>query len=119
VRCSGEVIVRGIVLVPLEPRRATLVERVIELPSLGFVGSCGAQRVGLVWCQLAAEPPSEWSTQRRLACWQAREPRDKNHRVILVFLLVCNPLTQACNYFHIHCACVVALVFSSLVYLAS
>ena len=27
VRCSGEVIVRGIVLIPREPRRATLVER--------------------------------------------------------------------------------------------
>ena len=27
VRCSGEVIVRGIVLTPREPRRATLVER--------------------------------------------------------------------------------------------
>ena len=34
VRCSGEVIVRGIVLTPWEPRRATLVEHVIELPSL-------------------------------------------------------------------------------------
>ena len=34
VRFSGEVIVRGIVLTPWEPRRATLVERVIELPSL-------------------------------------------------------------------------------------
>ena len=46
VRCSGEVIVRGIALTPREPRRATLVERVIELPSL--VGSSyGAQRMGL------------------------------------------------------------------------
>ena len=44
---------------PREPRRATLVERVIELLSLGPWGSCGAQRVGLVWCQLATEPPSE------------------------------------------------------------
>ena len=34
VRCSGEVIVRGVVLTPREPRRATLVERVIKLPSL-------------------------------------------------------------------------------------
>ena len=34
VRCSREVIVRGIVLALREPRRATLVERVIELPSL-------------------------------------------------------------------------------------
>ena len=34
VRRSGEVLVRGIVLVPREPRRATLVKRVIELPSL-------------------------------------------------------------------------------------
>ena len=34
VRRSGEVLVRGIVLAPPEPRRATLVKRVIELPSL-------------------------------------------------------------------------------------
>jgi len=34
VRCSGEGFVRGTVLTPREPRRATLVERVIELPSL-------------------------------------------------------------------------------------
>ena len=34
VRCSEEVIVRGIVLALWEPRRATLVESVIELPSL-------------------------------------------------------------------------------------
>ena len=34
VRRSGEVLVRGIVLAPREPRRATLVKRVIEPPSL-------------------------------------------------------------------------------------
>ena len=34
VRGSGEELVRGIVLVPWESRRATLVKRVIELPSL-------------------------------------------------------------------------------------
>ena len=34
VRCSAEAIVRGIVLAPRKSRRATLVERVIELPSL-------------------------------------------------------------------------------------
>ena len=34
VRCSRGGFVRGIVLIPQEPRRATLVERVIELPSL-------------------------------------------------------------------------------------
>ena len=34
VRRSEEELVRGIVLAPLEPRRATLVKRVIELPSL-------------------------------------------------------------------------------------
>ena len=33
VRRSEEVLVRGIVLAPWEPRRATLVKRVIELPS--------------------------------------------------------------------------------------
>jgi hypothetical protein len=60
-------IVRGTVLTLPVPRRATLVECVIELPLL-WVGSCGAQHVGLVWCQLAAEPP-----------------QDKNYHVILVF----------------------------------
>jgi hypothetical protein len=34
VRCSRGVITRSIVLAPREPRSATLVERVIELPSL-------------------------------------------------------------------------------------
>jgi hypothetical protein len=34
VRCCREVIVRDIVLAPREPRRATLVERVIECPYL-------------------------------------------------------------------------------------
>ena len=34
VRCSREELCEGIVLAPWEPRRATLVERVIELPSL-------------------------------------------------------------------------------------
>ena len=34
VRCSIGGFVRGIVLAPWEPRRATLVKRVIELPSL-------------------------------------------------------------------------------------
>jgi hypothetical protein len=104
--------VRGVVLAPWEQRRATLAEHVIELPSLGLWGSCGAQHVGLVWCQLAAEPPSERSTQRGLACWQASEPQDKNHRVILIFPLVCILVTQACIYFHLHYACVVALVIS-------
>ena len=32
VRCSREEIVRGTVLTPREPRKATLVKRVIELP---------------------------------------------------------------------------------------
>ena len=31
---SGEVLVRGIMLAPREPRRAILIKRVIELPSL-------------------------------------------------------------------------------------
>jgi hypothetical protein len=34
VQCSGEELVRGIVLAPRELQRATLVERVIELPRL-------------------------------------------------------------------------------------
>jgi hypothetical protein len=48
--------------------KRTLVKCVIELPSLDSWGSCGTQRVGLVWCPLAAEPPNEWSTQQVLAC---------------------------------------------------
>ena len=36
VRCSGGGFVRGIVLTPRGSRRATLVEHVIELPSLGL-----------------------------------------------------------------------------------
>jgi hypothetical protein len=47
-----------------------------------------------------------------LACWQAREPQNKNHCVIFVFPLVCNPFTQAYNYFYIHYVCVDALVIS-------
>ena len=42
--CSGEVIVRSVVLAPREPQRATLVDRVIELPLLlGFLRclTCG------------------------------------------------------------------------------
>ena len=46
VRCSRGGFVRGIVLTPWGSRRTTLVEHVIELPF--GVGSCGAQRVGLV-----------------------------------------------------------------------
>ena len=43
VRCSREVIVRGVLLAPRQPQRATLVEHVIELPSLVSWGvSCGA-----------------------------------------------------------------------------
>ena len=34
VRCSGEELCEGHCAAPREPRRATLVERVIELPSL-------------------------------------------------------------------------------------
>ena len=45
--CSGG-FVRGIVPTPWGLQRATLVERVIELPSLFGVGSCGARRAGLV-----------------------------------------------------------------------
>jgi len=42
--------------------------------------------------------------QRGLSGWQITEPWDKNHRVIIVFLLVCKSLTPAC----ITCTSVVA-----------
>jgi hypothetical protein len=55
--------VRGIVLTQLEPRRATLVERVIELPLLlGKVLAMPNVWAWFVKHLLAAEPPSEWST---------------------------------------------------------
>jgi hypothetical protein len=47
VRCSKGGFMRGIVLTPWESQRATLVERVIELPLLFRVGSYGARRAGL------------------------------------------------------------------------
>jgi hypothetical protein len=63
VRSSGEWFVRGIVLVPREPRRATLIKRVIEILSLmGRFLRCPTCGLG-GWCQLAIEPPGERSTQ--------------------------------------------------------
>jgi hypothetical protein len=46
VRCSEGGFMRGIVLTPWGSRRATLVERVIELPTFG-VDSCGARCLSL------------------------------------------------------------------------
>ena len=67
VRYSGEVIVRGIVLAPREPRRATLVERVIERPHLVEVLTtpyCRARRGAYNRVNSQVNRP----TQRRLAC---------------------------------------------------
>ena len=62
---------------------------------------------------LAAEPPSERSTQRGLACWQTREPREKNHRVNIVLSVgLHSPIHKLVFTFHTYCACVVALVIS-------
>jgi hypothetical protein len=99
------------VLTPWEPRRATLVERVVELPSL-WVGSCDALVKGLAWCQLAHESPSVWSTQRGLAWWQPSEPRDKNHHIILILPIDLHPRYTSLYLPFIYCACVVALVSS-------
>jgi hypothetical protein len=79
VRGSGEGFVRGTVLTPRGLRRATLVERVIELPHLRVVSWCA--RSGQRLESLVQEPLRCWSTQRGLAWWQPSEPRDKNHRV--------------------------------------
>jgi hypothetical protein len=111
VRCSREEIVRGVVLSPREPQRATLVECVIKLPSLGPWDSCGTQCVGLVLFQLATEPPSERSTQRGLACWQAREPQEKSpcYPCLPVGL---HPHYTSLYLLFIYCACVVSLIIS-------
>ena len=89
---------------PPSPHKVHFWGRFLRCPRCGLGG----------WCQLAAEPPSERSTQQGLAWWQPSKPQDKNHRIILVFSLVCILITQACIYFHIHCASVVALVISLL-----
>jgi hypothetical protein len=79
---------------------------------LELVVSTPRGRVWLVGHYYQENRRQPWSlSQRGLDWWQPSEPRDKNHRVI-IFLLVCNPHTQACIYFHILCACVVALVIS-------
>jgi hypothetical protein len=80
---SGEGFVRGIVLTPRGSRRATLVERVIELPHLRVVSWCA--RSGQRLESFAKEPSRCWSTQRGLAWWKPSEPRDKNHRVNIVY----------------------------------
>jgi hypothetical protein len=110
--CFGEGLWGGIVLSPWGLRRATLIERVIELPSL--VGrflqrpTCGLGE----WCQLAVEPPTEQSTQRGLAWWQPSEPQDKNHYVILVFPFICISLYTSLYLHFMYCVCVLALVIS-------
>ena len=111
---------RDIMLAPQEPRRATLVECVIELPSLLGIGSYGVRRAGLAGD--ANQPPNHQVSGRHnedVACWQARQPRKKITVSTLFFLLVCILVTQTCIYFHLHCSCVVALVISQLVQLAS
>jgi hypothetical protein len=83
VRGSREGFVRGTVLTPRGSRRATLVERVIELPHLRVVSWCA--RSGQRLESLAQEPLRCWLTQRGLAWWQPSEPWNKNHRVNIVY----------------------------------
>ena len=74
------VIVRGLVPSPAERRKVTLVDF-----SCHWVTSLMGRflRCPIVWTRFRATPLSRqttkcWSTQRGLACWQAREPREKN-----------------------------------------
>jgi hypothetical protein len=83
VRGSGEGFVMGIVLTPRGSRRATLVECVIELRHLRVVSWCA--RSGQRLERFSQEPSTCCSTQRGLAWWQPSEPRDKNHRVNIVY----------------------------------
>ena len=54
------------------------IARVIELPHL-WVGSCDVHLLDEVRATpLSLRTTKCWSTQRGLACWQAREPREKN-----------------------------------------
>ena len=102
---------RGIVLTPREPRGATLVEHVIECPHLVEVLTspyCRARH----GAYKRMNSQVNWPTLQGLAWWQTSEPQDKNHHVNLAFPLVCNHFSQACIYFYIYCACVVALVIS-------
>jgi hypothetical protein len=72
------------------------VGRFLRCPTCGFGG----------WCQLAAEPPSERSTQRGLAYWQIRELREKNHRVNIVLPVgLQSSNTSLVFIFYIFCLC--------------
>jgi hypothetical protein len=100
------------VLTSREPQRATLVEHVIELPSL--VGrflrrpTCG---LGL------STPISRRTTKCAIDTTgtnlvATNEHWDKNHRVNLVHPIGLQFPIQAYIYFYIYYACVVALVIS-------
>ena len=80
--CSwpSPVIVRGVVPSPAECRKVTLVNC-----SCHWVTSLVGRflRCPIVWTRfvkhlLAAEPPSVGRHNGDVACWQAREPREKN-----------------------------------------
>jgi hypothetical protein len=79
--------VRGIVITPRGSRRATLVERVIELPHL-MMGSYGAFCEARCVLPISRRTMKCWSTQQGLAWWQPSELREKNHRVNIILHLL-------------------------------
>jgi hypothetical protein len=112
---------RGIVLIPWVSRKATLVERVIELPHL-MVHSCGAFWEARCVIPISRRTTKWWSTQRgRILVatkWTSGEKSLCQHcsSSSRWFAFVQHKLVFTFIY---ACACVVALVTSLLVYLAS
>ena len=72
-------LVRVLNLLPAKSQKVLYwIARVIELPHL-WVGSYGVHLLDEVRATpLSHQTTKCWSTQRGLACWQAREPREKN-----------------------------------------
>jgi hypothetical protein len=89
--CSEEVIMRGIVLTPWMPRRATVVERDTKsdkwsghVKVLEFVVSTPVRECDL-WVTKEENRRQPWSlSQQGPACWQISDPWDKNYRVNLI-----------------------------------
>jgi hypothetical protein len=115
VRCSGGGFMRGL----CSPRgdRKEQLQLSVSLSYPHFRGrflrclTCGLGR----WCQFATKPPSERSTQRERSLVATKWTSAENHRVNLVFIifsLACILRNTSLYYFHLHCACVVALVIS-------
>jgi hypothetical protein len=102
-------IVRGSCPFPDREPKATLVDCACHWATLlaGRFLRCPSVWTRFVQHLLAAEPATKcWSTQRELACQQAREPREKN-RVSPLWLIIwiyhCDWSSSYCDWFIPRC----------------